>query len=91
MTVYYAGTEMDCFNPIGDQVEVNTASSNMDAAFSRASTSPQYLSFFDTPLWGPLTEGWCHMTFNSERSAFANQDNQCREFKDWFVICHKQL
>ena len=82
MTVYYAGSEMDCFYPNGTQVETNQTASNMDAAFSRASTAAQYFSIFDTPVWGPLTSGWCHMTINSESSGNANQDNQFIEFLD---------
>ena len=81
MTVFFAGTEMDAFIPVGGQVLVSTAASRMDTTFSRSSVKTQTRSYMEANFIG-LTEGWLHVTVNIELLNSANQDESWIELRD---------
>lgn len=81
MTVFFAGTEMDTFIPVGGQVLVSTTASRMDTTFSRSSVRTQTFSYMEANFTS-LTEGWLHVTINIEFFANTNQDFAWVELRD---------
>ena len=81
MTVFFAGTEMDAFIPVGAQVLPTTAVERMDTTFSRSSVRTQTFSYMEANFAG-LAEGWMHVTINIEQFPIALQDEPWVELRD---------